>query len=109
MEAKKITKSSEYKLVFANGKRLNSVNFNIQYFNSETSSVRFGITASKKLGNAVKRNFVKRRIKALFYKILLKNNILIKDYVIICKKGILFEKFDNLYQELTLILKKIDK
>ena len=109
MEAKKITKSSEYKLVVANGKRLNSVNFNIQYLNSKASSVRFGITASKKLGNAIKRNFAKRRIRSLFYKILLKNNVLIKDYVIICKKGILFEKFDNLYQELVLILKKIDK
>ena len=109
MEAKKITKSSEYKLVVANGKKLNSVNFNIQYLNSEASSVRFGITASKKLGNAVKRNFIKRRIRSLFYKILLKKNILIKDYVIICKKGILFEKFDNLYEELKLIFKKIEK
>ncbi len=109
MKAKKITKSLEYKLVLTNGKRLNSNNFNLQYLNTEVNYIRFGITASKKLGNAVKRNFVKRRIKSLLHKILKNNKLFEKDYVIVAKKGILFEKFDNLYQELILLLKKIDK
>ena len=72
MEAIKITKSLEYKLVLANGKRINSSNFNLQYLSTEDKSIRIGITASKKLGNAVKRNYVKRRIRALFFKTPLK-------------------------------------
>ena len=109
MEAIKITKSLEYKLVLANGKRIRSSNFNLQYLSTEDKSIRIGITASKKLGNAVKRNYIKRRIRALFFKILLKSNIQAKHYVIVGKKGILFEKFDSLYEELKLILKNIDK
>ena len=108
MEALKITKSLEYKLVVANGKKITGNNFNLQYLRTDSTSIRIGITASRKLGNAVKRNFVKRRIRSLFCKVLLKNNICKKDYVIIGKKGILFEKFDNLYDELKLILSKID-
>ena len=72
MEAIKITKSLEYKLILANGKRIRSSNFNLQYLSTEDKSIRIGITASKKLGNAVKRNYIKRRIRALFFKIFLK-------------------------------------
>ena len=56
MEALKITKSLEYKLVLANGKRIRSSNFNLQYLSTEDKSIRIGITSSKKLGHAVKRN-----------------------------------------------------
>ena len=109
MEAIKITKSLQYKLVVANGKRIRSSNFNLQYLTTEDKSIKIGITASKKLGNAVKRNYVKRRIRSLFFKLLLKSTIHSKHYVIIGKKGILFEKFDNLYEELKLIFKNIEK
>ena len=109
MEAIKITKSLEYRLVLANGKRIRSSNFNLQYLSTEDKSIRIGITSSKKLGNAVKRNYVKRRIRSLFFKLLLKSSIQAKHYVIIGKKGILFEKFDNLYEELKLIFKNIEK
>lgn len=109
MEAIKITKSLDYKLVITKGTRIKSNNFNLQYLNAKTSSIRFGITASKKLGNAVRRNYAKRRIRALIHKVILEDKVFIKDYVIISKKGILFEKFNNLHKELKLTLNKIDK
>ena len=109
METSKIKKSLEYKLIVSSGKKINSNNFNLQYLDTATNAIRIGIIASKKLGNAVERNYVKRRIRALFNKILLKNDIHKKDYVIVGKKGILFERFDNLYEELNLIFKKIDR
>jgi len=109
MEAIKIKKNLEYKLVGANGKKIKGNNFNLQYLKTEDKSIRIGITASKKLGNAVKRNFVKRRIRALFFRLLLQSSLHAKYYVIIGKKGILFEKFDNLYEELKLIFNKIEK
>ena len=37
---------------------------------TEKILIRIGIIASKKLGNAVKRNYAKRRIRALFNKVL---------------------------------------
>ena len=71
MEAVKITKSLDYKLVITKGTRINSNSFNLQYLNSKTKSIRFGITASKRIGNAVRRNYAKRRIRALIHKLLL--------------------------------------
>tara|TARA_S200000501_G_C20817358_1_gene741225 strand:- start:570 stop:899 length:330 start_codon:yes stop_codon:yes gene_type:complete len=109
MEATKIKKRQEYQFVFANGKKINSKNFNIQYLNTKAMNVRIGITASKKLGNAVKRNFIKRRIKSLTRIVLTQNYTSYKDYVIVGKKGIVTEKFDNLYSELKNIIKKIEK
>jgi len=109
MQAVKITKSLEYKLIVSNGKKINSHNFNLNYKKSDYRYIRIGITTSKKIGNAVKRNLVKRRIKALFFKLLSTSNLYTKDYVIIGKKGILSEKFDNLYEELKLIFNKIEK
>ena len=46
-------------------KRLSSKNFNLQVLDTETNCLRVGITASKKIGNATKRNFVKRRMRSL--------------------------------------------
>ena len=50
---------------------------------SRSKSVRFGITCSKRLGNAVKRNRCKRRLRALAKEILPKKGIEGWDYVLI--------------------------
>ena len=109
MNALKLKKSKEYYSVFTYGKKINSKNFNLQYLDSRIKYIRVGITASKKLGNAVNRNFVKRRIRSLVQKVFSKTCVSVKDYVIVAKKGILSEKFDSLQKELKLLLKKIEK
>ena len=69
---------------------------------------RFGIVASKKVGNAVQRNFAKRRTKAL-------KNIFLNcgknefDYVLVSKKNLLNEKFKILSSQLEQTLNKIKK
>ena len=109
MNVEKLKKSKEYSLVFTNGKRVNSKNFNLQVLDTETNCLRVGITASKKIGNATKRNFVKRRMRSLidinFPRICLKP----KDYVLVAKKGVALTKFESLSEELNLLLKKIEK
>lgn len=109
MNVEKLKKSKEYYSVFTNGKKINGKNFNLQYLDAKVNNVRIGITASKKLGNAVKRNFVKRRIKSLIKNVFSKISISFKDYVIIAKKGVISEKFEALQEELKLLFKKIEK
>ena len=109
MNAVKIKKSKDYYSVFTNGKKISSKNFNLQYLDSKTGYIRVGITASKKLGNSVSRNFVKRRIRSLVQKVFSKTYVSVKDYVIVAKKGILSERFDSLHEELKVLLKKIEK
>ena len=108
MNVEKLKKSKEYNLVFTNGKKIKSRNFTLQYLNNKISKIRVGIIASKKIGNATQRNFVKRRIRSLIEKNFSETLIFTKDYVIVAKKGVLIEKFDSLYEELKVLLKKIE-
>ena len=104
----KLKKNKEYKLVFTNGKKLNGKNFNLQFLNTELSLTRIGITVSKKLGNASKRNLVKRRIRSLLKINFLQKDTASRDLVIVAKMGALTEKFQDLSNELKFLLKKIE-
>ena len=110
MPLNKIKKNSDYALVFKHGKYLNLESFTIQYYNKTSTnlhkSTRFGIIASRKVGNSIKRNLAKRRIRALIVSLqsLFQNGY---DYILIAKKKVIDMKFDCLSLELSNGLKKI--
>ena len=105
-----IKKKEDFSHVFRNGSFLNCNSFTINYAKKSklagTNSPRFGIVASKKVGNAVQRNFAKRRAKAL-------KNIFLNcgknefDYILVAKKILLNENFKILSSQLEQILNKI--
>ena len=105
-----IKKKEDFAYVFRNGSFLNSSSFTINYAKkSKAVNInlpRFGIVASKKVGNAVQRNFAKRRIKAL-------KNIFLDcgkselDYILVAKKNLLNERFKILSFQLEHTLNKI--
>ncbi len=75
--------------------------------NTGQDRIRFGITASKKVGNAVKRNRAKRRLRAALLQTLPKYAVLGQDYVAIarpqtCVVGwqALISDIENLIQKL---------
>ena len=73
---------------------------------NELDRYRFGISVSKKLGNAVHRNLYKRQIRSIIdkYKKNYQNGY---DYIIIIKKDFSvsdYEKKDSLYNELIIQL-----
>ena len=65
--------------------------------------------AKKKIGNAVKRNRIKRRLKAITLKILkIKGAINLNyTYIIICKTKSYSEKYDKVFFEMEKCFKKI--
>ena len=63
------------------------------------NSIGVGYTASKKIGNAVKRNRAKRIMRELARKIII-NCKINSYYVLIAKPSLLDEKFENLLIEL---------
>ena len=75
--------------------------------NSEQNVSRVGFIASKRLGNAIKRNYAKRRLRALWQKALptIKTP---KDYVLIAKPALLINVFAQLEQDLYKVLDKIE-
>ncbi len=105
-----IKKKEDFAHVFRNGSFLNCNSFTINYAKkSKAVNIdlpRFGIVASKKVGNAVQRNFAKRRTKALKNVFLNcgKNEI---DYILVAKKELLYENFKMLISQLEQTLNKI--
>ena len=105
-----IKKKEDFAHVFRNGSFLTCNSFTINYARKSkvagTNSPRFGIIASKKVGNAVQRNFAKRRTKAL-------KNIFLNcgrnefDYILVAKKSLLNENFKILSSQLEQTLNKI--
>ena len=83
------------------GKFVKSKNMNIQILHNQNleNSIGIGYTASKKIGNAVKRNKAKRIMRELARKVLIKCKIN-SYYVLIAKSSLLEEKFEKLLLEL---------
>ena len=79
--------------------------FTYIYINeNDLNKYRFGICVSKKLGKAVIRNKIKRRIKDIIDKSKLQFNN--KDYIIILKKSAKDAKYLELKEDIINLLKK---
>ena len=75
------------------------MNLQILYNQELENSIGVGYTASKKIGNAIKRNKAKRIMRELARKIIIKGKTN-SYYVLIAKPTLLNEKFKNLLLEL---------
>tara|TARA_B110000116_G_scaffold215480_1_gene192152 strand:+ start:3178 stop:3564 length:387 start_codon:yes stop_codon:yes gene_type:complete len=71
----------------------------------DLSRGRVGITVSKKVGNAVQRNLVRRRIKSIIRNFSLSTDYLV---VIIARPEARLATFDNLSQEINHCFSKLD-
>ena len=96
-----IKKRATFVHVRDNGVFIRSNNINVQKLINQDLDNKIGIgyTATKKIGNAVKRNKAKRIMRELAKKILIKckRNTY---YVLIAKTSILDTKFKDLLEEL---------
>ena len=88
-------------MVRSKGSFIKGKNFNVQILHNQNleKSIGVGYTASKKIGNAVKRNKAKRIMRELARKIII-NGKINSYYVLIAKPSLLNEKFSNLLIEL---------
>ena len=68
--------------------------------------LRFGITVTKKIGNAVVRNRMKRRFRALLRELLPPAGLPAHDHVLIGREGGVERDFAKLREELTAALER---
>jgi len=71
------------------------------------STMRIGFTVTKKIGNSVVRNRMKRRFRALAREILPENGIAGADHVLIGRAGGIERGYASLTAELKRALKKV--
>ena len=102
-----IKKRSTFLNVKKKGQFLRSFSFNIQILKdmSLDNNINVGYTATKRLGNAIKRNKAKRIMRELAKKVILKYGKKNFYYVIIAKNSLLKTTFKNLESGLIKIIK----
>ena len=102
-----VRKSREFDYIINKGQCKKNNEYVIYYIDNEKECNRFGISVSKKIGNAVVRNYYKRVIRNICDKSknLYSNR---KDYIIIMRKGLTSLNFDEALRSMNDLLKKIN-
>lgn len=94
----------DFDRIIKNNKSYKSKNLYIYIERTEDEYYHFGISVSKKIGNAVTRNLYKRRIKNIIDKNIYKNHF---NCIIILKKSVLSISFLELEKELIAAFKDL--
>lgn len=104
-KSEKIRKRSDFQAVYEKGKRIHSKSFIVLLSRNDKGTARFGITVSKKVGNAVRRNRIKRLVREFFR--LNRDRIPEStDVVIIARKDLSLTRYRDVASELGQILKQ---
>ena len=98
----RIKKNEEFDYIIKNGKVIKNNLFVIYNIERKKDYNRYGISISKKIGNAVLRNKIKRRIKDIISKNSIKNGY---DYVIIVRKEVGVLSFNKIKDDLLSLIK----
>ncbi len=104
-EKTKINKNRDYKKIYSRGKSMASPVVVTYLLKSKLPAVRFGITTSKKIGNAVKRNRARRIIRAAFAE--LKNKVKNGyDLIFVARSKTCFVKTQDVLKDMKIHLEK---
>lgn len=99
----RIKNNEEFEYIIKNGISRKNKYYVIYNIERKEQYNRYGISVSKKIGNAVVRNKIKRRVRD----IIIKNSIKIGyDYVIIIRKAITDLSYEEMKSELLSLIKE---
>lgn len=99
-----VKKSRDFTRIIKNQKAFKNQNFVIYLEHTDENLYHFGVTVSKKIGNAVVRNKIKRRIKSILDKKNYKNGF---NCIIIVRKSVLDLSYQELEESLFDMMKKM--
>ena len=100
----RVKKEKDFNAIFKEGKSFANRKFVIYRLENNEQHFRVGLSVSKKLGNAVTRNQIKRRIRHILieHKDQLVENV---DFVVIARKGVEILDYAEMGKNLLHVLK----
>ena len=100
----RVKKEKDFSAIFKEGKSFANRKFVIYRLENNEQHFRVGLSVSKKLGNAVMRNRIKRRIRHILieHKNQLVENV---DFVVIARKGVEILDYAEMEKNLLHVLK----
>ena len=105
-----LSKSEDFKSILS-GKKISNKYFTIFFkslSNKDEKKLNIGIVTKKKIGNATKRNRIKRRLRAIMNDAVKKININLKYcYLLIAKVSVSNDPYENIKQTLFSDFEKI--
>ena len=103
----RIRRKQDFQRVYQGGKKIVSSSFILYYcLEPERPYRRLGIAASRKVGNAVKRNLAKRRLRAVFLEI--QSSLREGVYVFVAKEKMNHMSYETLKQGIVWSMKKLN-
>lgn len=106
-----LRRRAEFLAVAASGRKYVTPGIIIQIGKTpqaQASGSRYGLTATRKIGNAVTRNRARRRLRALAFEFLPRYAAPGHDYVLIARAATAVRGFAELKQDLITALKKLN-
>ncbi len=82
----RVKKEKDFQAIFSEGQSCANRKFVVYQLKKQQPHYRLGLSVSKKLGNAVTRNRIKRRLRHLVME--LDQGLLSHDFVVIARKGV---------------------
>ncbi len=104
----RLTRRADFLKVAESRRRFAAPGLVLQAAPAESCSLRVGFTASRKVGGAVVRNRVKRRLRALARELLPAHAKPGHDYVLVGRAAGVARQFDDLRRDLETALRRLD-
>jgi ribonuclease P protein component len=99
-----VKESKDFQKIIKNNKSFRTKYFYIYKQNHEENIYRFGLSVGKKIGNAVRRNKVKRQLREILSKNHYQKNF---DCIIIVRREINDADFQKIQEDLNFALNKL--
>ena len=104
----RLTRRNQFTYVYKKGESSPAKNLILIYVKSKSNSLKVGFSVSKKIGNSVVRNKVKRRLREAF-RTRLQNIQVGYNYIVIARQGIVENSYKEIANSLEYVLKKSGK
>lgn len=102
----RLKENRDFRRVFRRGKSFATGRLVLYYCDNRQKSCRVGFSISKKVGNAVVRNRVKRLLRALFQSVLPELSDKRIDIVVVCRKDAAYADYYELQADVLKLLQK---